>query len=149
MLNSMCGLSSRRAMHTSCSASGENRTLMSGLENPRNEPLYDTRMGCQRAREFILCARRRFSVSAPFTITNSGAVLCAQSMNPTKVVAREQPTQVVVWGRASRRAGGIVFPQVSQQRITTPPQTYGSSRCGTLAALHRHAAHGVLHGCAC
>jgi hypothetical protein len=61
-------------------------------------------------------ARRRFSESLLSTMTSSGAVLCDQSMNPTKVVLREHFTQVVVWGRASRRAGGITALQVSQVR---------------------------------
>ena len=92
---------------------------MTGLENPRNS-LYTKPATTYLARELTRAALRRFSRSSARTATNSGAVLCDQSMNPTKPTSREHPTQVVVCGSASSRRGEMVFPQVSQLRMGVP-----------------------------
>ena len=106
-------------LHHTYNAGGENRTLVTGLENPRNSR-YTT--PAYRDRSLMRLARRRFSESLLLTMTNSGAVLCDQSIKPTNVVTREHATQVVVCGRASIRAGGITALQVSQVRgITVSP----------------------------
>ena len=92
---------------------------MTGLENPRNSH-YTKPATTYLARELTRAALRRFSRSSARTATNSGAVLCDQSINPTNPTSREHRTQVVVWGSASNRRGEISQPQVSQLRMGVP-----------------------------
>ena len=70
-----------------------------------------------RRRSLMACARRMFSRSSLGIITISGAVLWPQSMKPTYEATREQPTQVVVLGRASSRIAGISQPHFAQLRM--------------------------------
>ena len=115
-------------------------------------------------RSLIAWARRTFSRWSLGIITISGAVLCDQSRKPTYDATREQPTQVVVLGRASSRIAGISQPHLAQLRMGIPRERLldctalhlgcavllHSTLLGDATAIAERLAHllaGQTHGC--